>query len=315
MSRRTCLAMISSYTVLRVDGSTSWSPGGRSPGLHRSLSGDRRAARLAVTISRRPGEERGRHVHPAQGAVAAQYGGRLGDIGCHEVRDEGVQVHHLDHCGAKLAPPEKPGSTYHDRHLDQSEAGRPTRRYPSPLNLFQRDCSRLAAITAAAITAELRESISTGRDGPGGQLPSGSVLPTRHSVARGTVITHSASLADAERPRATLGSPVLEIHRTVVSPDSTTTLQDPDVLTADHAIVYKLPANEKKPHARYWGAHVRSHADTMERPSHPSHGCSSQGMVVALTHRRCADASVLRLRMVDRCVRLVTAYSPIGKTT
>lgn len=160
------------------------------------------------------------------------------------------------------------------------------------------DCSILTAMghpTAAAIAAELRESISTGRYRPRVQLPSASALQARHGVARGTVTTaiamlkceglatsrpgagwfvteptepqdvhrvrlpancrqrphiiervttRPASLADTERLRTTLGSPVLEIHRTVVYPDDTTTPQDSAVLTADHALIYKLPADE-----------------------------------------------------------------------
>lgn len=47
----------------------------------------------------------------------------------------------------------------------------------------------MSRLTAAPIAAELRESIGTGRYGPGIQLPSASVLQARHGVARGTVTT------------------------------------------------------------------------------------------------------------------------------
>jgi GntR family transcriptional regulator len=149
--------------------------------------------------------------------------------------------------------------------------------------------------TATAIAAELREAISTGRYGPGVQLPSASALQARHGVARGTVTTavemlkreglvtsrpgagwfvtepttpedvhrarlptggrdqmhvvervttRPASLADAERFHTALGSPLLEIHRVSVYPDGTTTPQEHVTLTAAHALVYELPAEE-----------------------------------------------------------------------
>lgn len=174
-------------------------------------------------------------------------------------------------------------------------ANTPVPQFAEPV---QHGCSRLAAVsrpTAAAIAAELRESIRTGRYGPGVQLPSASVLQARHGVARGTVTTaigmlkceglvtsrpgagwfvteptepqdvhrvrlpvsgrqrphiiervttRPASLADAERLHITLGSPVLEIHRTVVYPDGATSPQGSAVLTADHALVYELPAEQ-----------------------------------------------------------------------
>ncbi len=63
-----------------------------------------------------------------------------------------------------------------------------------------------------------------------------------HVIER--VTTRPASLADAERLNTTLGSPVLEIHRTAVYPDGTAIPQDSVILTADHALVYELPAEE-----------------------------------------------------------------------
>lgn len=55
------------------------------------------------------------------------------------------------------------------------------------------------------------------------------------------VTTRPASLADAERLNTTLGSLVLEIHRTAVDPDGTTAPQGSLVLTAQHTLVYELP--------------------------------------------------------------------------